>query len=60
MNADTSYAAEAGANIQLVTTKMLRDKISGAKDYDIYSRWQNYEPKSVRVKYSPSSIRSTR
>ena len=41
MNADTSYAAEAGANIQLVTTKMLRDKISSAKDYDIYSRWQN-------------------
>lgn len=38
MNADTSYAAEAGANIRLVTTKMLRDKISGAKDYDMYSR----------------------
>lgn len=45
MDADTSYAAEAGAKRYLVIIngitnvshyKMLRDKISGTKDYNSY------------------------
>ena len=45
MDADTSYAAETGATeYKLVTTKMLRDKISSAKDYNVLCKFIEYSP----------------